>query len=194
MKSLKTVNLTILTLFFYGFFFFLKDRRFIFPIPANDFILIIICTYLIYLERDRLRETLLFLGFSLFILLQNPYNYEILLNSSQIMGMENLNLFYIFELISILFFTLLLVQLFLKNKTSQLKYLLFIPFILFYLCKMNDDFWNNFFEFCAYFSLTVICFLFNRTKIEEQKIYFFSSISLLLMALSLSSFLTIYIF
>ncbi len=194
MKSLRTVYLTGLTILFYGLYNFLQYRLLIFPLPANDFIVLGIFFYLILVEKAARKEGLYFGAYALLLLLQNPYNYELFFTHDTIDSLSKLYFFEIFQVLTIVAFLFIAVRTYLRKRQHELSFLILLAIASYIISLFIYDVWHNFLQLLAFGSLFAFHSIDTHKQPESEKVYFFQAFWLLLTFIRLSFICTVYFF
>lgn len=192
MKSLRTVYLVSLTILFYGLYNFMQYRLLIFPLPANDFIVLIITAYLLTIEKEARKEGWFILLYAVLLLLQNPYNYEILLDHEHIGKLSGSYFFEIFQLLTILSFIFICIRTFVLKRQHKLSYLI-LQGLAFYLTGLAfQELAHNFFHLFAFVTLFAFHSIDTHRENQGRKIYLFQAFWLLMAVVRLSFICTVY--
>lgn len=192
MKSLRTVYLTGLTILFYGLYNFLQYRLLIFPLPANDFIVLGIFIYLILIEKAARKDALYFGGYALLLLLQNPYNYELFFTHERIEALLRNYFFEIFQVLTIAAFVVICTRTYLRKREHKLSYLILVAFASYVLSLFFYDLWHNFLQLFAFGTLFAFHSIDTHKQAEMEKVYFYQAFWLLLTIMRLSFVCTVY--
>ncbi|MCE3294573.1 MAG: hypothetical protein K0R65_287 [Crocinitomicaceae bacterium] len=193
MKSLRTVYLTGLTILFYGLYNFMQYHLFIFPLPANDFIVLGIFLYLILVEKAARRDALFFGAYALLLLLQNPYNYELFITHEQIEFLVQKYFFEIFQVLTIAAFLAIVVRTYLRKREHRLSYLIVLAFGSYVCSLFFYDLWHNMLQLLAFGSLFAFHSIDTHQKPETEKVFFHQAFWLLLTIIRLSFVCTVYL-
>lgn len=193
MKSLRTVYLTALTLFVYAISNVLQHKMLIFPIPANDFILLIVFGYLYFIEKNARKESLFVFFFALFSFIQNHFNFELFLSSDILQKLVDSYFFEVFQVLTIVAFFVNAITVYFKNKENNLSILVLVALIFYFISVMFKDLGYNSLQLLSFVSLFAYYSLQN-SKIEENKrTYLFQAFWLLMAILKLSLIITLYL-
>lgn len=192
MKSLRTVYLTALTLFFYGLSNLLQHRLLIFPLPANDFILVIIFLYLFLIEKSARKDSWLIFIYVFLHLIANPYNYELVCSNETLEILTKGYLFEILQLITQIVFGVIIVTTFLKHKSAQASPLLIIGALTLIASLFYHDITYNILQLVSFLSLFAFHSILNKSLEEAKRIYLPQAFWLLCTVLKLSLIITLY--
>ncbi|MGV3631724.1 MAG: hypothetical protein ACO1O6_10990 [Bacteroidota bacterium] len=192
MKSLRTVYLTGLTILFYGLYNYLQYRLLIFPLPANDFIVLAIFGYLVLVEKAARKEAIYFGSLALLLLLQNPYNYELFITHEQIDRLSGMYFFEIFQVLTIAAFITICVRTYLRKRQHRLSFLILAALASYVLSLFFYDLPHNFLQLFAFGSLFAFHSVDTHKLPENEKVYFFQAFWLLLTIIRLSFICTVY--
>jgi hypothetical protein len=133
-KEEKTIFVSVLTVLLLGFSNFLTTGKLLFTFPLNDYLLLLIGTYIAFFSYKKEKAIVLTLVlFFIINLLSQLYNYEFFLSQEQLSWLSNSIITDLFQLISYLLYMLIFLFMYLKSKNVNLLFciLLFIISILF---------------------------------------------------------------
>lgn len=192
MKSLRTVCLTALTLFFYGLSIFLQQGELIFPLPANDFILVIIFLYLFFIEKNARKDSWVIFIYVLFQLIANPFNYELVCSNETLEILTKGYLFEILQLITQLIFGTIILLTFLKHKSNKLNPLIILSALTLVASLFFTEITFNFLQLASFLSLFAFYSMLNKSLEETKRIYLPQAFWLLCIVLKLTLIITLY--
>jgi hypothetical protein len=192
MKSLRTVYLTALTLTVYAVSNVLQHKLLIFPIPANDFILLIVFGYLYFIEKNARKESLYVFFFALFSFIQNHFNFELFLSSDILQKLVDSYFFEVFQILTILAFFVNSITVYFKNKENNLSVLVLLAMIFYFASVMFKDLGYNTLQLLSFITLYAYYSILNAKQDENQRSYIFQAFWLLMTILKLSLIITLY--
>lgn len=127
----KTIFVSVLTVLLLGFSNFLQTGKLLFTFPVNDFLLLVVASYLILtFLRNHLSFALILFAFFLTNLLSNLYNYEFFLNQEQLTSLSNSILTDVFHLLSYLLYLVILCQMYNFSKQKSMLLILLLTLII----------------------------------------------------------------
>lgn len=159
MKGIKTVPLTVLALVFYALSNLLQFKVLLFPIPANDYVALIVLSYLYFINRKDIAHGIFLILFLCFAVMQNPYNLELFLSNPTL---NYLTKGIFFDLISFLALSFLLVYVFLSTKNNINKKVKPLLYLALSLLIASLFFLTNYFQSIAFILLSVFYTLSHR--------------------------------
>lgn len=192
MKSLRTVYLTALTLFFYGFSNLLQHRLLIFPLPANDFILLVVFLYLFFIEKIARKDSWLIFVYVILHLIANPYNYELVCSNETLETLTKGYLFEILQLITQIVFGVIILKNYVTHRSYKLSPLILVAALCLVASLFFSDITYNFLQLASFLSLFAFYSMLNKSLEETKRIYLPQAFWLLCTVLKLTLIITLY--